>query len=161
FVGGCTLEAAETLCATLDGGDGAKQTMDEVASLSDKSLLHHAEQEGQEPRLGMLETIREYGLDCLRESGEFEDCQRAHALYFLALAEEAEAQLKGAQQGEWLRRLEREQANIRAALGWLIEHVETDLTLRLVGALWRFWFTRAYYSEGWHWLVAALALPQA
>ena len=93
----------------------------------DKSLLQQTEQEGEEPRLLMLETIREYGLECLRERAQAEASQRAHALYYLALAEEAEPQLKGAQQVPWWRRLEREQENLRAALSWLIGQEEGEL----------------------------------
>jgi predicted ATPase/class 3 adenylate cyclase/DNA-binding CsgD family transcriptional regulator/tetratricopeptide (TPR) repeat protein len=159
FVGGCTLEAMESVCAALD--DGAGQVLDGVASLLDKSLLQQSEREEGEPRLTMLETVREYGLECLRESGETEIGQRAHALYYLALAEEAEPHLKGAQQVLWWKRLEREQENLRAALSWLIGQEEGELALRLSGALSWFWFVRGYWSEGWRWLEAALGLPQA
>jgi predicted ATPase len=119
FVGGCTLEAAEAVCAALGDGDGAVPVLDGVASLLDKSLLQHTEQageEGEEPRLRLLETIREYGLEALETSGEMEAAQHAHALYYLALAEEAEAELEGPQQVRWLQRLEREHDNLRAAL---------------------------------------------
>jgi predicted ATPase len=64
--------------------------LDGIASLIDKSLLHQTEQEGEEPRLSMLETVREYGLECLRVSGEAVVTQRAHAHYYLSLAEKAE-----------------------------------------------------------------------
>jgi predicted ATPase/class 3 adenylate cyclase/DNA-binding CsgD family transcriptional regulator len=159
FVGGCTLEAIEAISTSLD--DGAEQVLEGVASLLDKSLLQQREQEAEEPRFVMLETIREYGLECLRESGEAPVSQRAHALYYLALAEEAEPHLKGVQQVLWWERLEREQQNLRTALAWLIGQEEGELALRLSGALWRFWYTRGYWSEGWRWLEAALALPQA
>lgn len=87
FAGGCTLEAIESVCAAF--GDEAGPVLDEVSSLLDKSLLQQTEYEGEEPRLMMLETIREYGVECLRERAEAEASQRAHALYYLALAEEA------------------------------------------------------------------------
>jgi len=89
FVGGCTLEAVEALYTTL--GDMAAPVLDGVASLIDKSLLQKVEQEGEELHLLMLETIREYALECLAASGEMEVTQQAHAVYYLALAEEAEA----------------------------------------------------------------------
>ncbi|MBA2682381.1 MAG: hypothetical protein H0U76_28810 [Ktedonobacteraceae bacterium] len=159
FVGGYTLTAVEATC--IASVDERGQVLDGVASLLDKSLLYQREHEGEEPIFVMLETIREYGLECLRESGEAEVSQRAHALYYLALAEEAELHLKGEQQIlEW-RRLEREQENLRAALLWLIGQEEGELALRLSGALWRFWYIRGYWGEGWHWLEAALSLPQA
>jgi predicted ATPase/class 3 adenylate cyclase len=87
FVGGCTLEAVEAMYTTL--GDMAAPVLDGVASLIDKSLLQKVEQEGEELHLLMLETIREYGLECLAASGEMEAAQQAHAAYYLALAEEA------------------------------------------------------------------------
>ena len=159
FVGGCTLEAVETIYASLDNGVG--QVLEGVASLLDKSLLQQTEHEEGEPRLTLLETLREYGLECLRESGEAHVSQRAHALYYLAFVVETEPHLKGAQQAVWWRRLEREQENLRAALAWLIGQEEGELALRLSGALWWFWNTRGYWSEGWRWLEAALRLPQA
>ncbi len=83
FVGGCTLEAAEAVCTALDGGDAAGQVVDTVASLIDKSLVLQIEQEGQEPRLVMLETIHEYSLERLKVNGEMEATQEAHAGYYL------------------------------------------------------------------------------
>src|SRR6266700_662834 len=104
FVGGCTLEAVETICAERD--DGVRSALDGVTSLIDKSLLQHTEQEGYDSRLVMLETIREYGRERLTASEEEERIRRAHANYYLALVEEAEPHLKGAQQLLWLRRLD-------------------------------------------------------
>ncbi len=159
FVGGYTLEAIEAMCAVLP--DGMGQVLEGVTSLLDKSLLQQREQEGEEPRLMMLETIREYGRECLDASGEAEAVQRAHAYYYLGLAEEAKPQLKGAEQLIWLARLAREMENLRAALGWLLEHEEGELALRLSGALWWFWFMHGDWSEGRRWLEAALQLPSA
>src|SRR5262249_33139489 len=134
---------------------------DRVESLLDKSLLLQVGQQGEEPRLTMFETIREYGLERLQESGEAQMCQRAHALYYLAFALEAEPHLKGGQQALWWKRLEREQENLRAALSWLIEQGEGEQALCLCKALWWFWNQRGYWSEGRRWLEAALKLPQA
>ncbi|HLJ34353.1 MAG TPA: LuxR C-terminal-related transcriptional regulator, partial [Ktedonobacteraceae bacterium] len=130
-------------------------------SLLDKSLLLQSVQKGQEPNLLMLLTVREYGLKLLRERGEIEQCQRAHALYYLAFVEEAELHLKGIQQIPWMARLEGEQENLRLALAWLIEHGEAEYALCFCAALWRFWHLRGYWSEGRRWLEASLALPQA
>ncbi|HEV2661854.1 MAG TPA: tetratricopeptide repeat protein, partial [Ktedonobacteraceae bacterium] len=103
---------------------------------------------------------REYALECLQEHGEAEDIRRAHALYFLTLAEEAASHAsKGEQQRQWLRQLMEEQENLRAASGFLIEQQETALALQLNGALWWYWVNRGYFSEGRSWLAAALALP--
>ncbi len=159
FVGGCTLEAIESVCTALD--DGVSLVFDGVASLLDKSLLQGTEQEEGESRLTMLETVREYGLEYLHKSGEAHASHQAHAMYYLALAEEAEPHLKGEQQVRWWKQLEREQENLRAALSWLIGQEEGELALRLSAALWRFWYIRGYWSEGGRWVEAVLGLPQA
>jgi ATP/maltotriose-dependent transcriptional regulator MalT len=159
FVGGCSLEAIEALCTTLDGA--ADQALDGVSSLLDKNLLQRTEQEREEPRLLMLETIREYAWEALAANEEAEAVRQAHAVYYLRLAEEAEPQLKGAQQVRWWQRLEQELENLRAALSWLIGQEEGELALRLCAALWWFWNIRGHWSEGGRWLEAVLGLPQA
>ena len=161
FIGGCTLEAIEAIHVTLESEQGIVQVVDGVASLIDKSLLQCTEREDNKSRLSMLETIREYALECLCESGEEESIRREHARYYLALVEAAEPHLKEAQQLLWLRRLDREQENLRVALGWLIEHEEGEKALRFCVSLWLFWQTRGYWSEGWRWLKTVLALPEA
>ena len=153
------MEAIEALCTTLDGA--ADQALDGVSSLLDKNLLQRTEQEREEPRFLMLETIREYAWEALAANEEAEATRQAHALYYLGLAEEAEPQLKGAQQVRWWQRLEQELENLRAALSWLIGQEEGELALRLCAALWWFWNIRGYWSEGWRWLEAVLGLPQA
>lgn len=155
FIGGCTLEALETISIAL--GDATAQVLDGVASLLDKSLLQPREQVGEEPRFEMLETIREYGLECLAASGEAEATRRAHAVYFLALAEEAKPKLRSAQQRSWLERLEQEHDNLRAALNWLVEQEGAEMALRLAVALWSFWGVHGHLSEGRRWLERALA----
>jgi predicted ATPase/serine/threonine protein kinase len=158
FVSGCTLEAVEAVCAALD--DGAGQVLEGVASLLDKSLLQRTERDGEEPRFGMLETLREYGLEALASGGEVQATGQAHAVYYLALAEQAEPALEGPQQTIWFERLEREHDNLRAALSWFLEQgsdgQSRELVLRLSGALPQFWAIRGYVSEGRHWLERAL-----
>jgi predicted ATPase/DNA-binding CsgD family transcriptional regulator len=159
FAGGCRLTAIEAICSTL--GDEAEPVLDTVASLIDKSLLQQTEQEGEEPRIVMLETIREYGLERLASHGEREATWQAHAAYYLALAEKAEPELGGSQQVAWLERLEREHDNLRAAKRWTLERWEIwhhmEMGLRLGGALWRFWRMRCHFSEGQDFLQRALA----
>jgi len=165
FVGGCRLSAAEAVCGA--GGDAAAgmggSVLDGVASLMDKSLLQQTEQDSNEPRLAMLETIREYGLEMLSASGEMETTQHAHAAYYLTLAEKAEPELEGPQQIAWLERLEREHDNLRAVLEWSLKRQpgeevgrHRELTLRLGKALMRFWITRGYVREGLAFLEQAL-----
>src|SRR6266566_7104007 len=150
FVGGCTLEAAESVDEAFGERTDATAfcVLDGVASLIDKSLLHRKEQEEQEPRFILLETIREYGQECLRSTGEATVAQRAHAAYYLALVQTAEPKLTGVEQGSWLDRLEQEQENLRMAWQWLEEHNEIETALRFAGALWRFWWVRGYFNEG-------------
>lgn len=162
FRGGSTLEAVEAVWSVDHATEsGALSALDAVASLLDKSLLLGIEHEREEPRFIMLETVREFGLERLREMGKAEVSQRAHAEYYVSWAEQAESHLKGAQQLSWLGRLKQEQENLRAALGWLIEQEEAVLALRLCAILWQFWHIRGYWSEGQRWLEAALGLPGA
>ena len=109
----------------------------------------------------MLETIREYALERLEDSGEASGRRRRHADYFLALAEEAEPNLIGTgSHAEWLDRLERDHANLRAALDWFEASVESGEALRLAAALWRFWDLRGHLVEGRRRLESALRADQ-
>jgi len=162
FVGGCTLQAIEAMAAALDGEAGG--VFEAVASLLDQSLLQQTESEGEEPRLVMLETIREYAWECLESLGERETTCQAHAEYYVALAEKAEPELAGPQQAVWLERFEREYDNLRAALQWLLERAgeeearqRQELALRLGAALRWFWLRRGHYREGRDFLERALA----
>jgi tetratricopeptide (TPR) repeat protein len=109
----------------------------------------------------MLETIREFGWECLTATGEDQSIRQAHARFFLALAEQAEPELWGAAEREWLDRLETEHDNFRAALGWAGESGEAEVGLRLGRALWRFWHVRGHLREGRERLETVLALPGA
>src|SRR6266487_2895498 len=159
FAGGCTLQAIEAISATLDGEAG--RVFEGVASLLDQSLLQQTEQGGEEARLVMLETIREYGLEVLEALGEMEKTRRAHAAYYLELAEEGEPELVIPGQAMWWKRLEREHDNLRAALQWLTEQERTaherEMAFRLGGALLRYWEVRGHWSEGWNFLEWARA----
>jgi len=164
FVGGCTLQAVELLCVTLDGGTATVSVLDGVSSLIDKSMLHPWQQEGEEPRLAMLETMREYGIECLTASCELEVTRQSHAFYYVMLAEEAEPHLSGTEQALWLACLEREHDNLRAALRWSLEQGEVgqnmELALRLGGALAQFWILHGHFSEGRTFLERALTGSQ-
>ncbi len=154
FAGGCTLQSV----AALAPHAGASAVLDGVSILLENHLLRQVTQPDGEPRLLLLETIREYGLECLVETEELEAAQAAHAAYYLALAEEAEPQLRGVEQECWVALLDREQENLRAALRFLLENpAQTEQALRLCVALSRFWHDRGYGREGIHFLMQALA----
>jgi predicted ATPase/DNA-binding SARP family transcriptional activator len=155
FAGGWTLDGAEAVCA-----DEGVDVLEGLASLLDKSLVRRDEQFEAEARFSMLETIREFGLECLEERGEAGLVRRWHADWYLALAEEAEPQLRTGQQAVWLDRLEREHDNIRAALGAARESGRGAVQLRLACALWRFWLLHSNLSEGRRWLDEALAAEE-
>jgi predicted ATPase/DNA-binding CsgD family transcriptional regulator len=158
FVGGWTLEAAEAV-ANVDQplGPAGLSVLDGVASLLDKSLVIQVEWEGEEPRLSMLQTVREYGLEVLEASGEMEVTLQAHATYYLALMEKAEPELEGPEQAVWLARWEGEHDNLRAVMRWLVESGETEKALRLGGALLWFWVVLGHLSEGRAFLEQGLA----
>jgi len=156
FSGGRTLEAIEAICDA--EGDLPVDAFEGVSSLLDKSLLRQEEGPNGEPRFVMLETVHEFAREKLQGSGEAEEIKRKHAEYFLTLAEEAYPELKGANQLQWLEKLEAEHDNLRAALSWALESKDVEVALRLGGALWWFWSVRDYYSEGRRWLEAALAM---
>lgn len=161
FVGGCTLEAAESVCRA----ELPIEIFTDLESLVDKSLLHAQETRNGEPRFFMLETIRGYALERLNESGEAPGIQRQHATFFLHLAEQAEPKLTGAEQALWLERLGQDHDNLRAALAWFFEQGETESAARLAGAVWRYWFVRGYLSQARQWLERCIqqdgALPVA
>ncbi|HXL38203.1 MAG TPA: LuxR C-terminal-related transcriptional regulator [Ktedonobacteraceae bacterium] len=148
FVGGMTLEAVEAVCYVPQ--QDASPTLDEMASLLDKSLIFQVNEE-REARFAMLLTVREYGLECLQNSGEKEHVQRAHALYYIGLAERAEPEYFGTHSAEVLDQLELEYENLRVALPWLVESEERELALHLCATLWWFWYARGHMSEGRQW----------
>jgi predicted ATPase/DNA-binding XRE family transcriptional regulator len=153
FVGGWTLEAAEAVC---DAGDEA-EVLKQMSALVDQSLVQQQATIQHEPRFTMLETVREYALERLKESGDSERLRRRHASYFLKLAEDAERALQGPLQGAWLDRLEVEHDNLRTALVWsLTTQSDTEMGLQLTGALSDFWYMREHHSESRMWLQSAL-----
>jgi predicted ATPase/serine/threonine protein kinase len=159
FAGGSTLEAAEAVCNTKS--DLGVDLLDGMASMVDKSLVQQVEQAKGESRFVMLETVREYGLEKLAESGEEALTRRAHAAYFLVLAEEEASADAGVKGTEWLDRFEIEHNNFRAALEWLTESGDAEWGLRLGAALFRFWEMREKFAEGRERLGKLLKLERA
>jgi tetratricopeptide (TPR) repeat protein len=157
FTGGCTLEAVEAVCDTQ--GNLGLNVLDGMASMVDKSLVRQVEQADAEARFVMLSTIREYALERLAGSDDEAKTRRAHAAYYLVLAEE------GAEDAvihpEWLDRFELEHDNFRMALDYLIRTHDADWGLRLGAALFHFWETREYLTEGRDAIAKLLALEGA
>jgi predicted ATPase len=158
FAGGCTLEAIEAVCDTVE--DLGVGVLEGVTALVENSLLVQRGDEG-EPRFSMLETFREYGRDALRESGEAEATERAHAAYMLVLAEEENLDMLPEQREAWLAACDAEHDNFRAAIHHLVTSGQAEWALRLAGALFRFWEQREHLSEGQATLLRVLAMPEA
>jgi predicted ATPase/DNA-binding SARP family transcriptional activator/DNA-binding CsgD family transcriptional regulator len=163
FAGGWTLEAAEAVGA----GEGIEEDdiLDLISRLVEKSLVVAGATPGGDLRYRMLEPVRQYGRERLEAAAEtaagpdqMEAARRRHAAWYLALAEEAEPKLVGAEQAGWLDRLETEHDNLRAALEWFLatDPGEVEKGLRLAGALGEFWRVRGHLSEGLRWLETAL-----
>ncbi|MBV6458752.1 MAG: hypothetical protein HONBIEJF_01890 [Fimbriimonadaceae bacterium] len=159
FAGGWTLEGAEAVCS----GDPIEdwEVLELLTSLGDKSLAVAEQQQGS-TRYRLLETVREYARDRIEEAEEADHWQDRHLEYFVALAEQAEPHLRGAQQVRWLDRLESEHDNFRAALSWSIASPESAAQgLRLAATIWRFWGVRGHLTEGRDWLARTLAASQS
>ncbi|MEV6583316.1 BTAD domain-containing putative transcriptional regulator [Streptomyces sp. NPDC051582] len=175
FAGGCGLAAAEAICTgdavdvavdvTLDVALGdalgdALDVADVLGSLVDKSLVVAAPDPADDTgmRYRLLETIHEYAAE--RAAARPADLGAAadrHAAHFLALAEEAEPLLRGAAQLPWIRRVETELDNLRAALLHATRPTGAAETgQRLVLALGWFWWLRDYRTEGAGWAARAL-----
>lgn len=171
FVGGFVIDAAEAILgATECDGKAAEpalepaifargSVLDLVQRLLDQAVLSRQTGRAGEPRIGMLETIREFGLEQLRASGQERSARDAHAAWCLALAERAEPELAGPRQELWARRLEAELPNIRAALDWFATTGDASGALRLAGAVGWLWSTAPYLEEARGRFNAILALP--
>jgi non-specific serine/threonine protein kinase len=156
FAGGYSMEAAEQVCRGAGVAEG--EVLDLLTSLVDKSLVVFEAREAAKGRYRLLEMVRQYAAEGLQASGEAEQIRTRHRDWFLALAEEAEPNLKGAEQANWLQRLEREHANLRAALAFSATDAQgAQAGLRLAGTLYRFWQLRGDFSEGRGYLGKALA----
>jgi len=147
FAGTFDLPAAEAVGAAGPAVPGrAGHVMDTLGSLVDSSLVQPQVRDG-EPRFGLLETIREYALERLRDGADWPEAHDRHAAYFLALAEPAPAELQGPGQLGWLERLETEHGNLGAAMSWLVEQDQLESAIHLSWATWRFWWLRGHAEE--------------
>jgi predicted ATPase/DNA-binding winged helix-turn-helix (wHTH) protein/Tol biopolymer transport system component len=157
FSGGFDISAAEFVCADPDMTPNVA-VLDVITSLLEHNLLSARPAANGEPRIQMLEVVREYAEEVLAEQGDEVRTKAAHAAFFLQLGEEAEPQLLAARSAEWLDRLETEHDNVRAALAWSAE-VDHRVGQRLSGAIWRFWWLHGHIREACRQLDTFLALP--
>jgi predicted ATPase len=147
FAGTFDLPAAEAVGAAGPADPGrAGHVMDTLGSLVDSSLVRPQMRDG-EPRFGLLETIREYALERLRDGADWREAHDRHAAYFRALAEPAPAELQGPGQLAWLDRLETEHGNLGAAMAWLVEQDQFERAIHLSWATWRFWWLHGHVEE--------------
>jgi predicted ATPase/class 3 adenylate cyclase len=158
FAGGWTFEAAEAVCSP--AGAAALDTLETLDALVQHSLARR-DDGAPEPRFRMLQTIREFGLERLAESGEEPEIHERHAQFFLTLAEEAAGELTGPGKAVWLDRLARDHDNLRAALRWSVDADRAETGLLIAAAIWRFWQLRDHLAEGEAWLTELLAAPSA
>ena len=155
FAGGFTLEAAEAISATV--AIDLEEVVDLLGGLAEQSLVTVRQDHDAQARYGMLEPVRQYAREKLEENGEAEEARRRHAGYYLSLAERAGPGLKGPDQVPWLERLETELDNLRAAIGWSIDHGEVEAVARMAFASWLFWWLHGHLDEGRRWMEKALA----
>jgi non-specific serine/threonine protein kinase len=162
FRGGWNLEAAEAVVLEEDNHHQEnRDVFSGLSSLVDKSLVQIAICNDAPPRFSMFETIREFALERLEESGEIEGVRERHAEFYLKLAEASEQALRGSQQQSWLNHLEEEHNNLRAALQWYFDCDNHETALKLAAGLWRFWWMHGHLSEGRQWLDKALDQAEA
>ncbi len=151
FRGGWTIEGAEHVAGTPLTGEVEIDVFEGLSALIDHNIVRPEDQH-DEPRFTMLETIREYGFERLEEAGEAAEAGERHAGYYARLAEQAETDLTGANQQLWLERLEGEHNNLRLALTWsLADPARTELGMQIATRIWRFWSWHGHLREGRQW----------
>jgi predicted ATPase/DNA-binding XRE family transcriptional regulator len=151
FVGGFTLEGAEAVAPEdIDPVDGLTRLMND-------NLISQAGETREDVRFTMLDTVREFGLEQLKREGERELVRNLHAEHYLRFVEASVPEIRGAGEPDWLRRMETDLANLRAALEWMHRPEGNPVSaLRMVAGLTWFWQARGYVSEGRVWLHRAL-----
>lgn len=159
FRGGCTLEAAVAVCGGAVDTQQDQQVVDGIGLLVDKSLVYVFEDASDDVRVGILETIREYGQERLVADGATDVVSEAHARYFVTLAADAYDAMYQSDADAWLARLRREHDNLQEALAWLADRGEMGRALQLAGALYRFWLSIGYVEHGLRWLDQLLEHP--
>jgi predicted ATPase len=156
FAGGWTLDAVEAV----GGGDGGPDVIEGLASLLEKSMVRHGRAAQGEPGFEMLETIREFAIERLEHRGDAERVRRAHALFFLHMAIDAEPLLRTDEQDRTVERLAAGNDNLRAAMRWSLDRGEPGRVARMGQALWLFWWARSLLSEAVAWMEEVLSVGE-
>jgi predicted ATPase/DNA-binding SARP family transcriptional activator len=156
FAGGASVAAAEWVCAD---NDDSTSTLDALGALVDASLLMREPAQRDDPRLRMLETVREFAMDALMRSSEKDAVMGRHAEWYQGLAMHLEPRLTSETQQDALTTLAHDHANLGAALDWMIKSVHAEGALALAAALWRYWLVRGHLEEGRVWLARVLEMP--
>jgi len=156
FAGGASVAAAEWVCADTDG---STSVLDALSALVDASLLVREPAQRDDPRLRMLETVREFAMDALLRSSEMDAVMGRHTEWYQRLATQLEPRLTGETQQDALTTLARDHASLGAALDWMIRSHNADGALALAAALWRYWLVRGHLEEGRVWLARVLDMP--
>jgi non-specific serine/threonine protein kinase len=155
FHGSWTADAAEVVCA--ETGETGVKALALLDQLVHKSLVVTAQHDGM-TRYRLLEPIRQYADEKLREMGEWDELRHRHVAYFVTFTERAETGLMGYEHGAWLKRLGPDYDNLLAALTWSRDHEQaSDQYVRIAVSLWRYWAHRREYREGATWMNGALA----
>jgi predicted ATPase/DNA-binding SARP family transcriptional activator len=156
FAGGASVAAAEWVCADSDNSTSA---LDALSALVDASLLMREPAQRDDPRVRMLETVREFAMDALLRSSEKDAVLSRHAVWYQRLATQLEPTLTGQTQQDALSTLARDHANLVCALDWMIRSDHAEGALAFGAALWRYWLVRGYLEEGRVWLARVLEMP--
>ena len=152
FVGGCELDAIESVCA--DDKVPKDDVLDVLSRLVDKSLVM-APIAG-ETRFSQLQTLWQYGTDRLDDSDEADMVRARHAAYYRQFAENANERLRGAAASVWQARLTPELANLKVALDWHLDTGDIDAALLMVSGMAWLWFVNSDFAEGARWLASVL-----
>ena len=156
FAGCSRLESAERIAALGDIGPGGR-VLDALGGLVERNLLRRVHYANGEVRVAMLDTVREFALECLARSGEEREIRDAHAAIYVQLAETAAVRYATPDEARWLELLEMDLKNLRAAFRWCVDSGDAGTALRLAEALAPFWRTRGRVAEGERWRAAARA----
>lgn len=156
FVGGCTLDAVESVCSNVQETQADKSDL--LESLIDKNLVRRNDIDSDEPRFIMLQTIRDYSMERLEETEIYESACNCHSQYYLDLAQRAEPELRGNESGKWLDAIEKEMHNFRSCINRAIEKSNAETAIKLSSHLRTFWYYRGNMSEAYEFMKKTMSI---